>query len=158
MKRNGSVRTLRGTLDIPAGSTQAKRLLILDDGRINIGYKIIRFDFWQSDMIGNVNAGGAQATLLLSEDATYSLAEAEDNREFAWAAYTSKSGFGIEYYSTIDPDHIVVRDLNIQIPQISTGITGATRWNYMIVIEEYDVTDVEAIISIIKEESQDVVN
>jgi hypothetical protein len=155
MKRNGSTRTLRGTLNVPAGG-QAKRNLILDDGRINIGYKIIRFDFWQDDMIGASNAGGAQATLLLSPDATYSLAEAEDNREFAWAAYTSKSGFGIEYYSTIDPDHIVVRDMMIQIPQSST--VNASVWNYMIIIEEYDVTDVEAIVSIIKEESQDVDN
>ena len=157
MKRTGSHRTLRGTIEVAAGG-QGKRDLILDDGRINIGYKIIRFDFWQSDMIGNANAGGAQATLLLSQDATFSLAEAEDNREFAWAAYTSKTGFGIEYYSTIDPDHIVVRDMIIQIPQVSGTFGAPTRWNYMIVIEEYDVSDVEAIVSIIKEESQDVDN
>jgi len=36
MKRTGSHRTLRGTLEIAAGG-QGKRDLILDDGRINIG-------------------------------------------------------------------------------------------------------------------------
>tara|TARA_R100001369_G_scaffold87548_1_gene123197 strand:+ start:126 stop:596 length:471 start_codon:yes stop_codon:yes gene_type:complete len=156
MKRTGSTRTLRGSLVVPAGG-QAKRNLILDDGRINIGYKVTGFHFWSSDMIGFNNAGGANATLLLSEDAPVRNPRAQDNREIAWAAYTTGTGYGIDYYTLVDPNHIVVRDLNIIIPQTSVVVEPST-WNYMINIEEYDVSDVEAIISIIKEESQDVVD
>jgi len=55
-----------------------------------------------------------------------------------------------------DPDHIVVRDLNIIFPVVSN--TDIQSVNYYILMEEYDITDQEAIISIIKEESQDVDN
>lgn len=157
MKRSSRVRTLRGTITVDAGA-QAKRDLILDDGRINVGYKVTGFHFWQSDMIGASNAGGAQATLLMSADATYSLSEAEDNREIAWAAYNTGTGFSIDYYTLIDPDHVVVRDLVITIPQNSIQGANTVRYNYLINLDEYEISDQEAIISIIKEESQDVDN
>jgi hypothetical protein len=108
-------------------------------------------------MIGASNAGGCQATLLMSPEATPSLAEAEDNREIAWAAYQTGTGYGIDYYTLVDPDHIVVRDLVLHLPNTSIAVE-TTKWNYLINMDEYDITDQEAIISIIKEESQDVEN
>ena len=43
------------------------------------------------------------------------------------------------------------------MPYVDNALADATV-NYYILMEEYDITDQEAIVSIIKEESQDVVN
>tara|TARA_R110001632_G_scaffold97896_1_gene204532 strand:- start:305 stop:793 length:489 start_codon:yes stop_codon:yes gene_type:complete len=162
MRLSGRVRTLRGTVDFPDRSSSdpvntGKRLIILDDGRINVGYRIIDFRIWNADMIGFVAAFAAQAHLAMSPDITNALPEASDNREIGWAAYNTSSGNIISDFRLVDPDHIVVRDLNLVFPQVdNTGFP--VKVNYYILMEEYAITDQEAIISIIKEESQDVSN
>ena len=161
MKRRDKIRTLRGSIEFPARGggdpvNTGRRLLILDDGRINIGYRIIEFRIWNADMTGQIDAFAAQAHLAMSTDITSALADAADNREIAWAAYNTATGFDLNYWELTDPDHIVVRDLNIIFPVVSN--TDIQSVNYYILMEEYDITDQEAIISIIKEESQDVDN
>lgn len=161
MRSRDRVRTLRGTYKFPARASgdpvnTGRRALILDDGRINIGYRIIAFRIWNADMTGYNDAFGTQAHLSMSLDITSALNDASDNREIAWAAYNTGTGFGIDQFNLVDPDHIVVRDLNIVFPSVTN--TDISRVNYYILMEEYDITDQEAIISIIKEESQDVDN
>ena len=161
MRSRDRVRTLRGTIDFAAraGGTPAntgRRNLILDDGRINIGYRVIDFRIWNGDMIGFDDAFLTQAHLAMGVDITAALPRADDNREIAWAAYTVGSTGDISEFRLVDPDHIIVRDLNIVLPQVSN--TAPATVNYYILMEEYDITDQEAIISIIKEESQDVAN
>jgi len=165
MKRRNRVRTLRGTIKFPARSSGAspntgRRELILDDGRINVGYRIIEFRIWNSNMTGS--AGGqfeSEAHLSMGVDITSSRSDASDNREIAWACYATgqPNTSGVSYFDLVDPDHIVVRDLNIIFPSV-TNTVADSRVNYYILMEEYDITDQEAIISIIKEESQDVEN
>jgi hypothetical protein len=166
MRLTGKIRTLRGTVEFPARASSsapansAKRLLILDDGRINIGYKIVDFHIWNSKMSSDAvnDCFASQAHLALSLEPTASdLPKASDNREIAWAAYQTTAGGGVSSYNLTDPDHIVVRDLQIVFPQIKNTANVDTV-NYYIQMEEYDITDTEAIISIIKEESQDVFN
>ena len=162
MRRTGKTRTLKGTLTFPDGVDNAgKRLLVLDDGRINVGYKITDFRIWSSDMIGSVASGrstSAQAHLALSlEPVATALPKAEDNREIVWASYNGGVGYRTTYFNLVDPDHIVVRDLQIVMPQVHNNGYEASV-NYYILMEEYEITDTEAIISIIKEESQDVFN
>lgn len=161
MRLTGKLRTLKGTLDFPDGTDNSgKRLLVLDDGRINVGYKIVEFRIWASDMIGSVSSGrstSAQAHLALSlEPVANALPRASDNREIAWAAYNGDQ-YRITHFNLIDPDHIVVRDLQIVMPQVHNNGYAASV-NYYIQMQEYEITDTEAIISIIKEESQDVAN
>ena len=161
MKRRDRIRTLRGSMEFPARAAgdpvnTGRRLLILDDGRINIGYRIIEFRIWNADMTGELEAFASQAHLAMSTDITSALSDASDNREIAWSAYNTGTGFGIDQFWLTDPDHIVVRDLNIILPVVSNE--DVQRVNYYILMEEYDITDQEAIISIIKEESQDVDN
>ena len=165
MKRRERIRTLRGTVKFPARSSGAapntgRRNLILDDGRINIGYRIIEFRIWNSNMTGS--AGGqfeAEAHIAMGLDVTSGRSDGSDNREIAWAAYATgqPNTSGISYFELVDPDHIIVRDLNIIFPSV-TNTVADSRVNYYILMEEYDITDQEAIISIIKEESQDVDN
>jgi len=75
------------------------------------------------------------------------LMTASDNRQIAWA-FQESAGSGPVYRSIIDPDHVAVRDLFIQ----TQGDNGV--YNYLITIEMVELTDDEAIVQIIKEESQ----
>ena len=161
MKFRDRVRTLRGTVDFPArgGGTPAntgRRNLILDDGRINIGYRVVDFRIWNADLIGFDDAFSTQAHLAMGVDITAALPRADDNREIGWACYNVGTSNDVSDFRLVDPDHIIVRDLNIVFPQVSN--TAAASVNYYILMEEYDITDQEAIVSIIKEESQDVDN
>ena len=162
MRSRDRIRTLRGTLSFPARSggdpvNTGKRNLILDDGRINIGYRVIDFRIWNGKMTGGNDAYACQAHLAMGLDITAAYPRADDNREIAWAAYNTSSGNIISDFRLVDPDHIIVRDLNIVLPYVDNSLADSTV-NYYIMMEEYDITDQEAIISIIKEESQDVVN
>lgn len=165
MRRTGKTRTLRGTVSFPARASSGapanseKRLLILDDGRINVGYKIIEFQIYNSRMASEIGSEcfAVQSHLALSlEPVASALPKAEDNREIAWAAYQTTNE-GISSYTLTDPDHIVVRDLQIVFPQVK-NTNNIDDVNYYILMEEYEISDTEAIISIIKEESQDVFN
>jgi len=157
MKATGRIRTLRGSILFPARSSTdpentGRRNLILDDGRINVGYKIISFHIWNSDMCGTLNSFASQAHLSMGLEITSALPDAADNREIGWAKWQTSQ----EVWSLVDPDHIVVRDLNLIFPLVNN--ISENRVNYYIMMEEYDISDQEAIISIIKEESQDVDN
>lgn len=161
MNRRNRVRTLRGTVSFPAragGDPQntGRRQLILDDGRINVGYRVIDFRIWNSDMIGSVNAFASQAHLAMGLEVTSALPLASDNREIAWSSFGTTTAGTLNDFRLVDPDHIVVRDLFLIFPQVDNTIASTV--NYYILLEEYDITDQEAIISIIKEESQDVDN
>ena len=107
-------------------------------------------------MIGGDDAFPSQAHLAMGLEVTSALPLASDNREIAWAAYSVGGTNDISDVRLTDPDHIIVRDLFLIFPQVYNTI--ATSVNYYILLEEYDITDQEAIISIIKEESQDVDN
>jgi hypothetical protein len=136
-------RTLRGVLDITAGST-GKLQLLVDDGNINVGYKVNEFYVWS-------NAGTTSFLSYLSfapQVLGAALMDSGNNSQFAWTWLGSGAGSSIE--RIIDPDHIAVRDLFLTIEQAG----GAEPFNYMIEVEEYSISDDEAIINIIKEGSQ----
>ena len=71
---------------------------------------------------------------------------AGDNRQFAW---TIGSGQGDVNPSYLDPDHIVNRDMFLSLVNSAPGT-----YNYLIQMRVYELTDDEAIVSIIKETSQ----
>jgi hypothetical protein len=162
MKRTTRIRTLRGTINLPARGggdplNSARRNLILDDGRINVGYKVVEFKVFSNDMTGGaLNAFAFQCHLAMGLDITSALPSAADNREIAWACYNTGSGESPSYFDLVDPDHIVVRDLYLILPAADNTIASSI--SYYIMLEEYEISDQEAIISIIKEESQDVDN
>jgi len=62
------------------------------------------------------------------------------------------SGFGPAPYGFIDPDHIVNRDLFVSLRDTDADRT----FNYMVVCELLELTDNEAIITIVKENSQSI--
>lgn len=151
------LRTLRGRI-IPTGG-KAFRELILDDGRINYGYRITSFRMWPDQMYTEDHAFNAYLSYArMPADATF---DASDNRQIAWSWYI-QSGFqpapnGLPLGSTgfdnhiIDPDHLVNRDLVLNMFNSTDRAM-----NYLIELEERVLSDDEAIITIIKESSQSV--
>jgi hypothetical protein len=138
-------RTLRGQFI----EGTVKRLII-DDGRLNHGYKVVNF-------VISAGVGGttldSQAVLSLDYDspATWNWG---DNRQIGWASQrvADVSG-GQPIMSVLDPDHVVIMDLYIQGIVGSGG--GSDPINYLIELETVELTDQESILTLIKERSQD---
>jgi len=137
----GKLRTLRGQIVVSGGT--GKRSIITSDGLINYGLKIESFNIWPS-----VNLSAASKYFgILSLDTIIASSEmnAGDNRQIGWSIL--QHGYGNPQL-IIDPDHIVNRDLALNITA-----TDAT-YNYLIEARVVELTDDEAIITIIKETSQ----
>lgn len=138
-------RTLRGQFT----EGEVKRLVV-DDGTLYRGFKVI--DFYVAGDPGN-SGNDVFATLGLQYD-TPQTWNWGDNRQIGWASTNIQSTAGMQPgFSVLDPDHVVLRDLYIQ-GQVG-GSGGSSIINYMVVLEPVFLSDDEAIITLIKERSQD---
>lgn len=138
-------RTLRGIAD--SGITKQ---LIVDDGRLNHGYRVIRFEVFPVD----VTAGSSDCSgvLALDYDGVTQFWRADDNRQIGWSSTTMSTTFSVNNKTDIiDPDHIVLQDL--WILAYTGGADG--RINYLIEIEPVTLSNDESILQLIKERSQD---
>jgi hypothetical protein len=136
-------RTLRG--QFLEGTTNR---LILDDGRLNHGYKVVRFVVSGEPSLAS---GDCYATLSLDYDAPVNW-DWGDNRQIGWASTNHASGNGLESpFSVVDPDHVVIMDLYIQ----GGSSLGAGSINYLIELEPVMLNDDQTILALIKERSQD---
>jgi hypothetical protein len=144
----GKLRTLRGQIEVTGGGV-ARKNIIISDGLINHGLKIKDFEIW-SDFV-SVGAGRiTNGILSLDTIPSGTNMNAADNSQFAWAF--SSTGAGGEFQSPrtiIDPEHIVNRDLYLTMDQTTNGV-----YNYLIRAQVVELSDDEAIITIIKETSQ----
>ena len=142
----GRCRSLRGSFEVTGSSH--KQQLIVDDGLINNGLKIISFNVWTDTGSG---VGGIDCNLSLAPMPAHAhYMDASDNRQIAWVCggFDNGTPISIPMQSFIDPNHVVNRDLYIH------AFASVGLWNYLIIFEEYDLTDDEAIVQIIKETSQ----
>jgi hypothetical protein len=138
-------RTLRG--QFVEGETKR---LIVDDGRLNHGYKVVRFV-----IAGDPASSGndAFATLSLDYDAPV-IWNWGDNRQIGWASTNVVGTSGLEPpFSVLDPDHVVIMDLYVQGSVGGAG--GSSVINYLIELEPMELTNDQAILTLIKERSQD---
>lgn len=124
---------------MPFGTTR-KRLLTYDQN-LNYAYKIVKFDIMPS---GGSQLNDTQATLGLDEDV--STINFSDNRQIGWAVINT-----YQYINLLDPDHLVIGDLYLNI---NTAVD--VNLNYIVEVERVEVSDVEAVMTLIKERSQDV--
>ena len=134
-------RTLRGQLEVIGGATVARRNLIAADGLINYGLRITKFQVWSVDPTNEFISILSYETIPTGTDM-----DAADNRQFGW---TIGNGTANVINSFLDPDHIINRDMFITLKDTPAGF-----YNYLIEMQVYELTDDEAIISIIKETSQ----
>ena len=135
------VRSLRGTVTLQAGG-QGKRQLIVDDGLINTGYKIDKIYVWSPSNLS------AWKGILSTRVQVGFNPDAGDNNQIGW--FNKETGALQD--NVLDPDHIAVRDLYINL-EVTGGGAGDTM-NYMIVMQQYSLSDEEAIIQISKEDNQ----
>lgn len=143
MKRTRT-HTLRGRIEVVSGASTAKAQLIVDDGRINTAYKITDFFVWEnSGASTSFNAQLSMSAIVLGDDM-----DASENAQIAWVWQAMGTTGALKEY-IIDPDHVIVRDLFITIQDANVD-----KYNYMIVMEEYSISNDEAIINIIKEGNQ----
>lgn len=143
----GRVRTLRGQVTIPGASVIGRKNIILADGLINLGLKIKSFQVWPVDFTNTMSVIMSYETL-----PTGTLANAADNRQFGW--FEKSSTTNQNQPMMLDPDHIVNRDLFLQITNLGAVLPTDIVFNYIIEAQVVDLTDDEAIITIIKETSQ----
>jgi hypothetical protein len=138
-------RTLRGQVE-----EGTNKRLIVDDGRLNHGYKVVRFVIACTPSASGFDS---YATLSLDIDSAKEW-DWGDNRQIGWASTNAPSTGSLDApFSVIDPDHIVIQDLFIQGQVQSAG--GTDPINYLIELEPVTLTDDQAIITLIKERSQD---
>ena len=144
----GKLRTLRGQVTVVGGV--ARKNLIVADGLINYGLKVSRFTMW--NQLNPTGGSNQKFTGILSLDTinSGSQMDAGGNQQFAWTSYsTLTTGLVSPVREIIDPDHIVNRDLFLTMNDSSSGT-----YNYLIECQVVELSDDEAIITIIKETSQ----
>lgn len=138
-------RTLRGQFT----EGDVKRLIV-DDGMLTRGYRVTKFVIsGDPSSLGN----DAYATLGLDYD-TPLVWNWGDNRQIGWASTNVAQTASLnDEFSVLDPNHVVLQDLYIQGQVSGTG--GSSVINYLIILEPMTLSDDEAIITLIKERSQD---
>jgi len=142
----GKLRTLRGQIEVQG--LAGKKNIIVADGLINYGLKILSLRVWRADQISG--AFEYQAILNLDVPPGAIGANAGDNRQIAWDCMkVSATVQVVPSNPIIDPDHIVNRDLFLTLSQATNGT-----YNYLIEAQVVELDDNEAIITIIKETSQ----
>lgn len=134
-------RTLRGILE-----TSELRRLIIDDGRLNHGYRVTSFKVFP-----DVPAGGTQQTAVilgLDYDMTSNF-DASDSRQIGWAMASYGGALEQAPLQVLDSDHVILMDLYI------SNLNPNDKVNYLIELETVELNDDEAILTLIKERSQD---
>lgn len=137
-------RTLRGFVGV---NDEVKRLVV-DNGNVNQGYKVIEFYILSTDPRNST--ADCVGTLALDEDGAR-VWRLDDNRQIAWAGHNmSGSAAPNPNMSVIDPDHVVLRDLYIW----GRGTTADEGYQYLVILEPVSLTSDEAVLQLIKERSQ----
>lgn len=157
----GKTRVLRG--QIKAFQYQGAVELIQDDQRFNHGYRVKKFVIaYDAPFDSASSSRDCYAVLTTNADAIPSPFVPSavywnwaDRRQIAWASTNHIGDSYVEFLpDLIDPTHIVVRYLYIGIT--ANVATSATNFNYYIELEEVELSDDQAVLAIIQEESQDV--
>lgn len=133
--------TLRGTF-VPG----TQKRLILDDGNFNNGF-IVRKFVVAGDPRDSTDE--AYATLMLDKDAD-KVWNWGDNRQIAWAAAHNRATNSVDTpFILVDMDTVVVADMYIG------GESNSPYINYYVQLERIELTDNQAVMTLIKERSQD---
>ena len=178
MKRTKRTLTLRGSHEFPVASTfDFEQILdyanVLD---IKMGWKVRDYEV----MVQNPNLGSAfvredfSLETILATDVLDSgwaggdpRQDMSDNRQIAWGNQLYACGmsptanvFGMrQTHEIVDPDHLVQNQLNIGFrvcadPAVVEGVNVTVNW--IVYLDEYNITPSESIVFNIKGQAQDV--
>jgi hypothetical protein len=137
--------------------------LVVDDGNFNNAWRITKFvisfrDLWGSST-GTRDCIGVLATheeAIESSTPTVIDWNWADRRQVAWTAQelNGDTTVGAWSFGLIDPQHVIVRDLYLGLT--AQTATSTVEFVYFIELERVTLTDNQAVMAIIQEESQDV--
>ena len=133
--------TLRGRLD-----ARTNKRLIVDDGRFTSSMVVKEFYVWAK----SVSSSEDPECFLSKQPLTENAFDASDGRQIAWASQTTSATSRVMNFSVVDPEHVIIQDLYIR------NIADTEQANYLIVLEEQNLTEDQAVLQLIKEVSQDV--
>jgi hypothetical protein len=144
-----ATRYLKGTLTEP----NAKKDLVIDDGRLTHGFIIKSFNLWpaRSGQVGDISA-----VLATKTTGAYLPMNASDNRQIAWAYAPFSTSLGSEFVSHILPDEIVLEELVI-VADWGAGLF-ADGVNYLIELCPIIISDSQSALVLINNKSQDLEN
>lgn len=147
------VHTLRGNVS----ELRFKRLVV-DDGRLNHGFRVVRFVVAPNNP--NTTSDNPSAVLSYQPIETFStlgtIWRFEDGNQFAWSSSGERTQGHVQPpFELIDPNHVVNRELWIYGINYNDA-AGGTRYNYYIELEPIELTDDETILTLIKERNQGV--
>jgi len=172
MKATGRTLTLRGTTEPFLCTSDWYSENILDYANvldITKAWRLRWFEVWPVDSLSLASAGSGQETALESVISTELpdpfFNRADDNRLIAWSNQSYSLGgksigansMGITGHQVvIDPDHIIQKELNITFRMLggSAFEDATTMANYIVYLEEYEITPTESIVSTIKQSAQ----
>lgn len=132
--------TLRGRVE----PNSVKRLVV-DDGRLTHAMVVDQFHVWA---ISIASGDDPECALGLNYDMGPNW-DASDNRQIAWAGQTTTGTTRLMSFNLIDKDHLVNQDLYI-------SNFSAHPANYLIHMTAKTLSEDEAIMTLIKEASQNV--
>ena len=134
--------------------------LVVDDGRYNDAWRVTKFVIAPVDPT-NSTAGTKDAIGVLAThpgaipDVTGNVVQWHwnDRRQFAWCSISLDGDTQFDSdFNLIDPQHVIVRDMYLGITAQQTF--SSWEWGYFIELERVELSDSQAIMAIIQEESQ----
>jgi len=172
MKSTGRTLTLRGTSEAFKASTDYHTDNILDYANvldINKAWKIRWFEVWPVQSLSLSAPGSGYEvsveSILSTEDILNIQNRADDNRLIAWSNQTYSMGGKtagansqgiIGQQVVVDPDHVIQKELNISFRVLGGTIFENTdvNMNFIVYLEEVDITPTESIMFTIKQSAQ----
>ena len=146
---SNKIRILRGR----CASTEVREIII-DDGRINTGYRVRKFNIMPVDL--SVSNSDVIGTLALAKRDCTLVWDFSKQTQIGWASAYMVGTYHLgDISSLIAPDHKVVRSLFVT-GRAAAALSADVDFNYLIELEEISLTDDEAVLAILKEVQQDV--
>ena len=145
MKKCGDQYTVRGQL---THNTTNNRI-VLFDGRFDTGYVIEKIEISSR----NPTDGDECQLKVKTESGSETLAywNWSSNTEIAWASWGTPVGTRWGYTSIVDPDHIVVEDLYLDV--YTTNDPGEPI-NYMMTMQKYEFPEWSGALAMVRNRSQ----
>lgn len=136
------VHTLRGKL-----AASELRRLVIDDGRLSHALRVHTFEVFPA-----IEGGGQLTSVTLGTKSNMAPdVDAGDNRQIAWGFthYTASGSVAQGVSSVIDHDKTVIQDLFIRNNNTSDPV------NFLLVLEQVELTESQTVLTLIKERAQD---
>jgi len=172
------VLTFRGSIDAADNAiSKNNRIFSYEASDLTRAWKVKSFYLWPETIRAEIGTAdgqwmlsGSLATDVIGGSTFTSVCTVNDNRQFAWM----QCGYNIRATTNdfinkptglednkgiVDPDHVINRELYVNLTTVSESTTSPVRrYNYLVVLEEIKISENEAILQMVKGVAQDIDN